>query len=95
MKLEHKMPQLIPMNGRRVKIYHKGIDKLCTGTHRKSDCKEEKKVEWIDYVANSMALNREFPEEFYGRWKELVEKHQGDSSGRPKNKNIPREQTNH
>ena len=46
MKLESNIPQLIPMNGRRIKIYHKGIVKLCTkcfGNHRKSDCKQEKK----------------------------------------------------
>ena len=51
MTLEYKIPQLIPMAGRRIKVYHKGIDKLCTkcfGKHRKSDCKEESKTEWID-----------------------------------------------
>ena len=75
MKLEHKMPQLIPMNGRRVKIYHKGIDKLCTkcfGTHRKSDCKAVVKVDWIDYVRQFMATNDFIPNELYGRWNDLV-----------------------
>ena len=59
MRLEHKIPQLIPMNGRRVKIYHKGIDKLCTkcfGSHRKSECKESIKIDWIDYVKNFMSM---------------------------------------
>ena len=28
MKLEANLPQLIPMNGRQIKIYHKGIIKL-------------------------------------------------------------------
>ena len=76
MKLEHKMPQLIPMNGRRVKIYHKGIDKLCTrcfGGHRKSECKSEKKVDWIDYVRNYMVQHDYVPKELFGRWNELVD----------------------
>ena len=79
MELDYKIPQLIPMAGRRIKIYHKGIDKLCTkcfGKHRKSDCKEQSKVEWIDYVANFITTNPDIPTEFYGRWTELVAKNQ-------------------
>ena len=75
MKLEHKIPQLIPMNGRRVKIYHKGIDKLCTrcfAGHRKSECKAELKMDWIDYVRHFMTLHDYIPKELYGRWNELV-----------------------
>ena len=75
MKLEYKIPQLIPMAGRRIKIYHKGIDKLCTkcfGKHRKSECRAEKKIEWIDYVANFITTNPDVPTDLYGRWTELV-----------------------
>ena len=75
MVLEHKIPQLIPMNGRRVKIYHKGIEKLCTkcfGKHRKSDCRSENKVNWLDYVRNFMVLNEFIPIELFGRWNDLV-----------------------
>ena len=75
MKLEHKIPQLIPMNGRRVKIYHKGIDKLCTrcfAGHRKSECKSESKVDWIEYVRHFMTTHDFIPIELYGRWNELV-----------------------
>ena len=85
MTLDYKMPQLIPMVGRRVKIYHKGIDKLCTkcfGKHRKSDCKEEKKVEWLDYVANFIAENPDVHVDLYGRWTELVAKNQKDLLGK-------------
>ena len=45
MKLERPIPQLLPMCGRRVKIYHSGIQKLCTncfGSHKKSQCTNEK-----------------------------------------------------
>ena len=77
MILEHKIPQLLPMNGRRVKIYHKGIDKLCTkcfGVHRKSDCKSEVKIAWIDYVKRFMTDHDFIPNELYGRWNDLVKK---------------------
>ena len=75
MLLEHKIPQLLPMNGRRVKIYHKGIDKLCTNCfekHRKSDCKAQQKKVWIDYVRDFMTTNDYIPTELYGRWNDLV-----------------------
>ena len=48
MNLEHKILQLITISGLRIKIYHKGFDKLCTkcfSQHQKSDCKEESKTE--------------------------------------------------
>ena len=75
MLLEHKIPQLLPMNGRRVKIYHREIDKLCTNCfdkHRKSECKAEKKKAWIDYVREFMTQNDYIPVELYGRWNDLV-----------------------
>ena len=88
MTLEYKIPQLIPMAGRRIKVYHKGIDKLCTkcfGKHRKSDCKEESKTEWIDYVATFISENPDVPTDLYGRWTELVAKNQKGLFGKPKN----------
>ena len=57
MVLEHKIPQLVPMNERRVKIYHKGTEKLftkCLDIHRKSDCKSKQKKAWLDYVKEFM-----------------------------------------
>jgi hypothetical protein len=75
MILEHKIPQLLPMNGRRVKIYHKGIEKLCTNCfdkHKKSECKAEKKKPWIDYVREFMTQHDYIPVELYGRWNDLV-----------------------
>jgi hypothetical protein len=75
MILEHKIPQLLPMNGRRVKIYHKGIDKLCTNCfekHRKSDCKAPSKIQWIEYVRQFIQKNDFIPIELFGRWNDLV-----------------------
>ena len=92
MNLEYKIPQLIPMAGRRIKIYHKGIDKLCSkcfGKHRKSDCKANTKTEWIEYVANFIDSNPDVPTEMYGRWVELVEKNKAGLLGKQKNDNRP------
>ena len=47
MRLEKNIPQLLPMCGRRVKMYHAGIQKLCTncfGPHRKQYCQSQEKV---------------------------------------------------
>ena len=41
MKLKRNIPQLLPMCGRRIKMYHAGITKLCTqclGPHKKQTC---------------------------------------------------------
>jgi hypothetical protein len=101
MKLEHKIPQLIPMNGRRVKIYHKGIEKLCTkcfAGHRKSECRSETKVDWIDYVKHFMELHDFIPRELYGKWNEFVDnpdrRRTGDKRHLPEqqtSKDIPKE----
>ena len=85
MSLSGDIPQLLPMAGRRVKIYHKGIKKLCTkcfGKHRKSDCKASAKVEWIDYVADFIEENKDIPSGFYGKWTDLVDKHKRGLLGR-------------
>ena len=50
MKLNSDVPQLLPMAGRRIKIYYSGIKRLCTrcfGHHNKKDCRN-KKVQWIE-----------------------------------------------
>ena len=79
MNLEYKISQLIQLAGRRIKIYHKGINKLCTkcfGKHCKSDCRQESKSEWIYYMANFISTNPDVPTKLYGRWTELVAKNQ-------------------
>ena len=76
MKLERPIPQLLPMCGRRVKIYHAGIQKLCTncfGPHKKSQCTNEK-VAWTTYVKNFIEENNEFAPEMYGKWIDILQK---------------------
>ena len=85
-----EIPQVLPMCGKRVKIYYKGIDKLCTkcfGKHPRRVCKQEK-VPWIEYVEEFVAKNADIPPIAYGRWteilarekKDLNENHQGQQS---------------
>jgi hypothetical protein len=75
MNLIKPIPQLIPMCGEKIKIYHKGIKKQCMkcfGTgHFKRDCSKERK-EWLDYV-DSFMLEAKLPNEYYGNWARLVE----------------------
>ena len=76
MKLDKPIPQLLPMCGRRVKIYHAGIQKLCTncfGPHKKSTCQNEK-VAWVQYVQTFIEENDEFKPEMYGKWIDIIQK---------------------
>ena len=76
MKLERPIPQLLPMCGRRVKIYHAGIQKLCTncfGPHKKSACTSEK-VPWINYVQTFIEENGELKPEMFGKWNEIIQR---------------------
>ena len=75
-KLANDIPQLLPMDGRRIKIYYRGIRKLCTscfGKHFRKDCNNEK-VQWIDYVAQFVNDNPDFTKEQYGNWITILER---------------------
>ena len=74
MRLDHPIPQLLPMAGKRIKIYYKGIQKLCINCfepgHQKLRCSNAKK-NWLNYVDFFM-LSNELPEELYGKWNDRV-----------------------
>ena len=75
MKLNQNIPQLLPMCGRRIKIYHAGIQKLCTncfGEHKKQHCESQVKVPWINYVDKFIEENEWIPKDYFGRWTDLV-----------------------
>jgi len=75
MKLERDMPQLIPMHGKRIRIYYRGIIKRCTncfGAHQRKNCKEEK-VPWKNYVKQFINNYPEIPKESYGRWANVID----------------------
>ena len=76
MKLTTDIPQLLPMDGRRIKIYYRGISKLCTscfGKHVRRDCKNEK-AQWIDYVRNFVNKNPQISKNQYGKWISILER---------------------
>ena len=76
MKLNRDIPQFLPMHSRRIRIYYKGISKLCTqcfGSHTRRQCQNEK-VPWIIYVRNYMFNNKEVDESLYGKWWNIAEK---------------------
>ena len=76
MKLRSNIPQLLPMDGRRVKIYYRNINKLCTscfGAHHRRNCKAEK-VKWIDYVDDFINTNPQIDKEMYGKWTTICER---------------------
>ena len=62
------------MHGKKIKIYHKGIKKLCLNCyeagHFKKDCKEERK-DWLDYV-DAFMLAEKLTDDYYGNWAKLV-----------------------
>ena len=76
MRLNCNIPQLLPIGGRRIKIYYRNINKLCTSCfwhHSRRDCKEEK-VKWIDYVSNFVNSNPHIDPALYGKWLMILER---------------------
>ena len=76
MKLVKNIPQFLPVYGRRIRIYYKGINKLCTqcfGKHNRRSCTNQK-VPWINYVRDYMFDNDEVKEQLYGKWWDVVDR---------------------
>ena len=66
----------MPVDERRIKIYYRNIIKLCTscfGQHNRRYCKE-KRVKWIDYVADFINSNPQIDPALYGRWTTILER---------------------
>ena len=76
MKLHKDIPQFLPMYGRRIRLYYKGISKLCTqcfGRHNRRSCANQK-VPWINYIRDYMLKNEGVDEKLYGKWWEIIDK---------------------
>jgi hypothetical protein len=75
MVLQNQIPQFLPIDGKRVRIYYKGIDKLCQNCyekgHTKKTCKNDWK-NWMEYV-DMFAMKYDFGDEFLGRWTRKLE----------------------
>jgi hypothetical protein len=74
MALGRQIPQFLPMGGKKIKIYHRGIIKMCRkcykAGHLWSECKNRQR-EWLEYVDEFM-LNHNLEEQLYGNWVRLV-----------------------
>ena len=76
MRLVKDIPQFLPMYGRRIRIYYKGINKICTqcfGSHNRRQC-QNGKTPWIVYVRDYMTGNKDVGEMMYGKWWNIIDK---------------------
>jgi hypothetical protein len=81
------------MWGKRIRIYYRGVTKLCPncfGAHARKNCKSEK-VTWIQYVLRFMENNPDIPPEYYGKWWKIVNEEFGEIITEGE-ENVPREQ---
>lgn len=75
LKLLKTFPQFLPMHGPRIRIYHSGINKLCTNfnrRHTRQQCRSQK-TPWMEYVRNFMFSNKGIWEDYYGKWWDIVD----------------------
>jgi len=74
-RLDKRIPQYLPMFGMKIKIYYRGIAKMCTNCyktgHIQKDC-DELRVSWIEYVTDFINNNEDIPEGLFGRWMKIA-----------------------
>ena len=71
------------MWGKRIRIYYRGVQKLCPrcfGNHPRRNCKSEKR-RWVDYVLEFMENYQDIPNELYGRWYKVINEEFGEVNG--------------
>lgn len=69
-KIARDMPQFLPIYGKRVRLYYRGIIKRCTNcfhNHQRKNCRNEK-VSWQEYVRGFAEIFPEIPKGMYGKW---------------------------
>ena len=74
MRLTRNIPQMVPLDGRRIKFYYRNIQKQCTkcfGPHLGRNCANEK-VAWIDYVCEFIRTNPHLERDLFGKWMEIT-----------------------
>ena len=74
MLLHRKIPQFLPIGGKKIKIYHRGIDKLCSkcyqSGHNRLQCHNERR-DWLSYIDRGMQ-RASLDNSYYGGWVERV-----------------------
>ena len=75
MKLDRSIPQFLPIMGRKIEIYYRGVEFICTRCynhgHKRNDCQTER-TDWMEYVKNFIENNENIEPELYGKWVERV-----------------------
>jgi len=70
-KLDNHIPEILPMNGKRVHVTYPGQPKLCRTClcqgHIAKDCADLEKTDFLDYVARLLKSGL-FKEELFGSW---------------------------
>jgi hypothetical protein len=70
MMIKKPIPQFLPMDGKRIKIYHRDIKRMCqncfSGGHYRAAYPREK-VDWMAYV-DYFIMESGFEEEMFGKW---------------------------
>lgn len=84
MLITEKIPQLLPAYGKRVKVYFRGMDKLCSrcyeSDHHRSECKRQSPRLWLDYVCEFATCYDKIPSKLYGKWYFLAKAHLATTS---------------
>jgi hypothetical protein len=74
MLIKKPIPQFLPMDGKRIKVYHRGIKRMCQNCfcsgHYRVNCMEER-VDWMAYI-DYFILESGFDEEMFGKWVQRV-----------------------
>jgi len=70
MRLINQIPQFLPIDGKKIRIYYKGITKLCTKCytrgHLRQACNSDQE-DWMTYLDRFM-INSRLEDEFFGKW---------------------------
>jgi len=70
-KINKAIPQFLPMQGYKVRIYYKDIPKICTNCyktgHVRKECKNPNRS-WLHYVVEFISENEQIQEEDFGYW---------------------------
>jgi len=76
--LAKPLPEVLPINGRRIKFYYPGIKTLCLrcyeSGHPKWECPQVEKTNWLEYVYQFYQLE-EVSDDMLGGWVDLLKQY--------------------
>ena len=92
MIMKKELPEIVPLEGLRLKIQYRGVTKLCSGCygeHLRKTCKE-KKLTWFDYIKKFRNENQDIPDDFYGDVIERANRKKKLTEPKPEDFSLPR-----